>query len=426
LIDLDFSATGEDPWDTFESISLWVDGDMVAEKDADDEDDWLNDEQTLRFAGLDIVSMEDDETVITICVSVQNSIDDLPTNWDVDVTNMRYIDGDGVNTTEDPSVTPTDFDVQEAGGDDELNIRSSSDDPDSTTFAVEDNTNSDWHTVFAFDLDTDDSVNDIEVETAVVSVQTGTENYEDVVNDARLVIDGEEFDDFTVSGEGTTYATLTFDIDKDLEIDAGDRVLAELQLEFKKLDGTNYNQGETVQATTTEIGWEAEGADDLTVGTQLDGSATGDVHTLRTEGIIVEAGDHSTDSSGQDDTTGIFEIEFEVTAFEEDMYIAENATSTNDDADGGVYYTVEGDDATESGTLISTADEGPTAGVFVVREGETETFTLRVTVTANTAGDFRVLLNDIWFTEDDDGVTGVQTDPATPATDYRTGFQNIN
>jgi hypothetical protein len=64
--------------------------------------------------------------------------------------------------------------------------------------------------------------------------------------------------------------------------------------------------------------------------------------------------------------------------------------------------------------------------VFTVREGETESFTLTVTVTTDTTGQYRVLLNDIWFTEHPDGVTDLQTDPASPASDYRTDYENIN
>lgn len=426
-VELDASGTEEDAWDTFSSVSLWVDGDKVAEMDADSENDWLNDEKTLRFSGLDIVSMEDDTTVITIGVTTANSIDNLPATWNVDVTSIRYVDADDVTTTEDPAVATTDFTISEAGADDELLIKSSSADPDATTLAVETSSNSDWYTVFAFDLDTDDSTNDILVDTITATVTVSGDVYNQVVNDAQLVIDGQTFDDFTVANGTTATATLTFDIDKDLEIAAGDRVTAELQLEFTKVTG-NYSEGQTVVANVNETGWAAEGADDLTVGTQLDGSATGETHTLRSSGVIVEPSTTSADTQGDTDATGIFTIKFDVTAFEGDFYVAENATSTNASGDGGVYFSVEGPtgfSATTSGVLASTADE-ETTGVFTVREGETETFTLTVTVDTDTTGQHRVLLNDIWYSASSDGVTSVKTDPATPASDYRTDYVNVN
>ena len=90
------------PWDAFETISLWVDGEMVAEVDAADEDDYL-DEDTgeLRFSGLDIVAMEDESLDIAIGASIQNNLDDTElTDWTAKVTSVRYFDADGVATTD--------------------------------------------------------------------------------------------------------------------------------------------------------------------------------------------------------------------------------------------------------------------------------------------------------------------------------------
>ncbi|MCB9814341.1 hypothetical protein H6784_02900 [Candidatus Nomurabacteria bacterium] len=60
-------------WDAFDSVSLWVDGDKVAEKDANSKKDYLGDEDDgiIRFSGLDIIAMEDEAVEITVAVSVQ-------------------------------------------------------------------------------------------------------------------------------------------------------------------------------------------------------------------------------------------------------------------------------------------------------------------------------------------------------------------
>jgi hypothetical protein len=153
----------------------------------------------------------------------------------------------------------------------------------------------------------------------------------------------------------------------------------------------------------------------------------GEIHTLRTEGVILEPGTTDADTQGDTDATGIFEINFDVTAFEGDFYIAEYATSSNDSSLGGVYFSIDGPAAvtSASGVLASTADED-TAGVFTVREGQTETFTLTVTVDASATGNHRVKINDVWYSATNDGVTAVKTDPASPSQDYRTGYVNIN
>ena len=437
------SGIETEPWDTFETVSLWVDGDMIAEMDVDSESDWNDDEPTdgvdrLRFTGLDQIFREGDTANITVGVTVQGNVDGITSSveaeWEIfiPVDGIRGIDGAGIDQyigeqdNNTPYAESATFTIEEEGGQDELNIQTSSDDPDATTLAVEDDTNSDWLTILIFDLDTDDSVNDILVDTAVVSVIVSGEAYNDVVNDAQLVIDGEVFDDFTVSSGTTATATLTFDIDKDLEINAGDEVAAELQIEFRKADGVLYSEGQTVQGTTTSTGWAAEGADDL-VGTQLTGSAVGEIHTLRVEGVILEPGTTDADTQGDTDATGIFEINFDVTAFEGDFYIAEHATTTGVSTLGGVDFSVEGPAAvtSASGVLASTADED-IVGVFTVREGQTETFTLTVTVDASTTGQHRVLLNDVWFSATNDGKTSIQTDTASPAQDYRTAYVNVN
>ena len=136
----------------------------------------------------------------------------------------------------------------------------------------------------------------------------------------------------------------------------------------------------------------------------------------------------TTDTSGDNDTLGEFEIEFEVTAVEGDFYIRELATEGTS-ATTGVEFTVDGTSATTSGTLSSTADED-TAGVFTVREGETETFTLRVTVNPDASGDFRVNLTGVNYAENSNGfyvTAGTDGDlyVPTPAQDFRTSYETI-
>jgi hypothetical protein len=64
-------------------------------------------------------------------------------------------------------------------------------------------------------------------------------------------------------------------------------------------------------------------------------------------------------------------------------------------------------------------------GVFTVREGETETFTLRVTVDAAVGGDYRVTLEEVNFSADEDGTSSIQSYILTPAQDFRTGYETI-
>ena len=434
-VSVEASGSEEDAWDTFEEISLWVDGEEVATMDASDEDNYQSDEKTLRFTGLDLVAMEDETITVTIGASVQGSVDNMPATWNVDVTSIRFVDGDDVTSTEDITVATTDFEINVEGADDELIIKTSSEDPESATLIVEDDTTSDMMSVFVFDMDSDDSTNDLELNNVIVGVQTGTADADDVINDAVLVIDGEEFDDWSYGDSTGTEVTLNFDIDGDYAIEAGERVAAELQIEFKKLDGVNYAEGETITATTTATGWDVEGADDVTP----TGSASGETHTIRTGGLDVAYVSDATsktftaDDAGEKDRIE-YEIVFEVTALEDDVYLDRTVTRDNTVAGGsagdGFMWATSSDSTT--GTTSTSAivsaedtDSSDTATKFYVAEGETREFTLTVTLEAGIDGAAGVILTAINWTTDSTDATPNEFH-TTGLEDYKTDTKSLN
>jgi len=422
-----------DPWKTFNSVSLFVDGEEVATKSADSKSDYLGDEANgiLRFSGLDIVSMEDDSTIITVGASIKSSIDGTSNDWTVTADSMRFIDGSDVTSTEsnfeDLGNVGVDFTIADAGGDDELLVKTSTSDPVSTTFELDDASKSGWETVFAWDLDTKDSVNDISVNNIVTTVTIagiGAASYGDVVYDAELDIDGTIVDDVTVTLSTTTNpgdtAELDFNVDGDVVINAGDRVTAELHIKFKALDPAF--EGATIVATTDATDYSAEGADDL-AGAQFSGTATGDVHTLRTMGIIAEAGALSAEVQALDGNLNdyaTYSVEVDVTAFNQDVYIATNPAA-------GLTYRLEsgaGADLGSIGTpvLDSTADVD--GAYYRVSEGSTETFTLTVTYApgvANTAARLQLLTLEYR----DTAAAANQTWDAVPEQDYQTATKTI-
>jgi hypothetical protein len=429
-------ASGEmDPWDTFEDISLWVDGEEVARESADDEDAYLDeDDGSIRLSGLDIVAEEDEEMTITIAVTPQSGVDDLPRGWRVDVDAIRYEDGDDVTSTDtttgDLGANGIDFDIEEEGGEDELVVRSSSEDPDATTLELDDSDRSDWITIFAYRLDTDDSTNDITVNELPVAITMSSSSASTYVNDMQLVIDGETYDDYA-TGTASERQVYTFDTDGDLVIEAGEEVTVEVQVEFNALE--LGSEGVTIYATSSASGYDAEGADDLE-SSQLEGSATGETHTLRTSGVTLSAGDSTEEEEINSDTDttddeGVFTLEFDVTAFDEDIYVNKTAgySSSTSAGTSGVHYVITDGSGTQTGTttpsgsLSSTADsEG---SQYVVREGETETFTLTVVYNPGTSGFYGVQLFSFNF---NDAASNPDTyQRALPAADYETDALNI-
>lgn len=457
--DADSTNTEDEPWETFEEVSIWVDGDEVASMAADDEDDWSEDDpytgaHTLRFTGVDTIFREGDTAQIVVAVTVAGSVDgaDSTETWEVFIpeNGIRATDAEGIDQyigedsdTSNGSLTEqVSFDIDEEGGDDELQISNSSENPDASTLQVDADDKSDWMTIFAFDLDTDDSTNDIEVDKIPVTITPGGDAIGDIINDLQLSVDGETFDDWSYA-TGTSASTSTvvvlFDLDNALTIEAGEEVTAELQVEFKAL----AIEGSTIDAAMTDNNVdniEAEGADDLTSASpdQLTGTADGKTHTLRTSGVTIELDSTSetlkanTDSTTTDDE-GVFTIEFSVTAFENDLYIdtsAASSTATSGDTDG-VYFQVldaNGDPVAAAtnidASLSSSADDDVQSGHYLVAEGETETFTLTVEIDPSTSGFHKVQLYSVNY-DSDGGTTNDTWQRATPASDFETDALSI-
>ncbi len=419
---VDASSSATDLWDVLESVELVIDGDVVGEADLSDEDEYLDeDDGTVRISGIDTKIEEGETANIVVRVTVQDNVDseDL-----IDVTvnvlddGIRGTDSEGIQQYVGVDTEEVDFSIEEAGTDEELNVSTSTEDPDATTLKVEDNAKSDSFAIFAFDLEAEE--NDIEIDTIDLEIVTDSTT-SDVISDLVLEIDGEEFDDWSYVAGGTSTRTVTFDINGDFTVEADSEVVVVLMAEFKAANGTNYDAGETVSVSIDNGDIEGEGADDIS----SDGTASGEEHTLSVEGIIVPASGvtTTTDTQGDNDTVGIYTIEFEVTAFEEDFFIKDTASSTDRTVStGGVEYVSVGT-GTTSATLSSTAED--TAGVFKIEEGQTETFTLTVTFDPTTAGQYRLTLEEVWASSNSDGVTGSVV-TTVEATDFRTAYENIN
>jgi len=429
---LDHLSGGDDePWDVFETVSIWVDDEMIAEMDVDDEDIWSEDDPesgdfSLRMAGINEIVREGKTAEFTVALTVAGSVDDAQSGpkWEIFIPDdgIRVMDSIGLSHYTGDTNDVVDIEINEEGGDDELMVRASSDDPSASTLQLSENRVSNWLTVFAFLLDAKDSSSDIEIESIPVLVEfSNSKTFNSLVNDARLVVNGEAYDDFEVENGNTDEATLVFDLDGDLVIDAGEEVDVELQLEFEAL--AEANEGTTVQASISSSLAEeikAEGADDLDAD-QIGGTATGKTHALRSSGTSVGDGNTSatvTTVNGSNNDYATFEVELDITAFEQDAYIPISASAATE-------WRIEdasGNDITNTGSATaiwdSNADEE--GNFFVVNEGQTETFALRVTYipgVANTAA--RLQLLSVSYDSDPDP-TPDQTWNAQPASDYRT------
>lgn len=405
----------KDPWDVFNEISIYDGSTRLARIDASDQDNWEEDAPTngdyrLRMTGLNWVLRDGKTANLTVKATVANSVKGTNDgeSWDVFIpTNgIRGMDGDNASVYTGDSADSVSVDIDQAGSQDEIAVKRSDEDPNATTLQLKSNKSSGWTTVFAFDLDTDNSTNDIDVRKIPVKLTVGSGTVNTFMRDARLVVDGTTYTKKTVTDGSTN--TMLFEIDKgDLTIDAGDRVTVEVQVDFKALAPSN--EGTTITGSVDTAGIVAKGADTLT-GSQLSGSATGETHTMRTQGAVIAAQSTSVafkanSSNTKDDDAGSYSITFDVTAFDGDIFIPKFADRGTSLGTAGANFVIEdmsnGGNAIASGTAVSSLASKATSegSFFKVPEGETKSFTLTVEYDPDTSSFYALRLHSVnWNT----------------------------
>ncbi len=441
--DLIFDGTGNDedkPWNVFDSVSLMNGSDVIASMDSDDEDDWsetdVDDIFRIRLSSIGEVFDEGMSPELTVAVDVASSVDgaDTPGNadWTIEVATetgdadgFRFVDGAGLDTFEGDTSTAS-FSIEEAGGENEFNLTTSTNDPEATALEVEDSEVSEDKTIFIFEVDSDeDSTEDLEVEDFSVNVVVGNPTGGDasvlqnqVIDEVTVMIDGDEFDtdaaatdvdDVIVDG-ATDSAAYAVDLnDGDFLIEPDEVVEVEVVVRFKALDGTatSYDENTTVSANVASSTFDVVGVDsDEDVADPTD-TVSGETHTLATSGMVVVGVSDSAertfvaDDAGEFDQ-GTFLIVFEVTAFGEDIFI--DKTTPAEDNDGSEVTTSASYSVSNPGNNSSVGTLSATGGDFdevtnswQVAEGDTAEFTLEVTVTASADSSAEVALQALGY-----------------------------
>lgn len=423
----------KDPWDTFDEISLFVNGKKIAEKNIDRKNDYVNKNLGLiRLTNLGLVIEEGKEVEVTIAASVKNHIDGAGTaaDWSATVERMRYFDADNVATDESSLGELGDsvgFEIVERGEGEELKFAQAPNSPKTTSIIVDNSKKTSNKTILEYTIEAVDG--DIELDKLYVNLATGNAPVHNVVDDVRLVIGKKTFKDESMITTGAYSATNTlvmFDIDGDITIDQDDKETVKVVVDLKPQ--TAYQNGETVVARVTSAERDltkAEGSDDIKT---FSGSVVGKEQILIAQGVIAPSNGvkFTTSTQGQDDTTGIFKVQFEVTAVEGDFYIRNLADTTAGTSTGGFKFTVDApvSPTTVNASVTTTADEN-TDGVYTIREGETETFTITIAIDAAASGQHRVALDSIFFSENPDGVTNTQAFKLTPVSEYRSPYNYI-
>lgn len=298
--------------------------------------------------------------------------------------------------------------------------------PDSTVIIVQEDESTPGIVILGYDIQPQGGF--VHLERLYVNIEA-SEPVFDVIDDARLLINDKIFDltEIIDSGDYSDTSVLVgFDVDVFLKYNQ----LADVRLEVD-IQGQNantYPNGTTLRAgVEDEVGLTLASGDEQLGVSDMNGEVIGNTFKLDSRDLLIDSLAWSTDTQGLNDTTGVFEIEFELSARDDDFYIHQSANVGG--GSGGFLVSLEtpagfiSASSVVSTAITSTADQD-SPGVFTLGEGTTETFTVWVTVDPNVTGMYRVGLTGINYSLTPGGGTRRYT--PLPAEEFRTNFIAIN
>jgi peptidoglycan hydrolase-like protein with peptidoglycan-binding domain len=404
-VDVDFtvgSGGSSNLDDYIESVALVLDGKNIAEQDVDeaDEDD---DVFSFRFTGLDGMVGEDDTAELYVEVTAVNNLDsgdsDVDLTVDIPLNGIRATDGAGISETYADAagdVTAETFNIEVAETGD-LTVTEASESPEANIIEADSDNDTDDVTLLVIELEADDQ--DIEVTDLPVGLTSSGAGVGEIVKTVKLMHGSDVLDSVSISSTSATGRLALFE-DIDLTIEDGDTETLTVVVDVNDFDAA-FGAGDSVYATTTGShgDWDVEDAEGESV--TPSGSVTGEAQSFLEDGINITPVSVDADITDESETypnaRGVFTIVFDVTAFGADAYIG---SSTGDESGT---YGVESDiigsafTGTSTYSLSSTGDDEGAS--YLVREGDTERFTLQVVLLngEDASGSFGIELDTIRF-----------------------------
>jgi len=421
-VNLNFSKdTATDDFEDYASeVSVWFDGEEVARVDAEEFEDDNDFDQTISLDdGAIVRAGETGELVVAVSGISNLDSDFVSDTWDVEFESVRFRDaqdavisdtstgdiddGAGRTFSFEDFATASDLDFQVSEGDDEIN--------DGRSIEVSSTTETDGVEILSFEVevggDSDVTVDDIAVD---FGTSTG-DLLTDLLSSAELVVDGDVIGSESIVSAHNDDGVVTFE-GLDWAIEAGETVDVIVRVDMNELNNGTFGAGATLSASVNPDDWDVEDEEgDSVEDGDKSGTASSDAHAFYGDGISVDfvsATDEAFSVEGTNNDYAELTIKFDVTAFGEDVYVDKTVLKTGVANDGTAILAEESDGTdlvagSSSVTMTSTADEED--HTFLVEEGETESFTVRVIVDSNAgtldSTDVRALLTGIGFSSTD-------------------------
>ncbi|MFZ4499975.1 MAG: peptidoglycan-binding domain-containing protein [Minisyncoccia bacterium] len=432
------TATTTDLEDVASEVTVWLGSTKVATVDADEFNDDNDEEKTISLSG-DTVIREGDVAELYVALSgvsnLDSNDDDATDTWTVDVTSVRFVDAQGATTTEDPTtgVRSFSFATFASANDVELSVSANSDEDEinlAHVINVDATADTDNVALLAFELEAEGDSDITVKEIPVLVTVTGAANVDDMISSLDLYHGTTKLDSQSIPSSAGTTEVVTFE-DLDITIDAGDTeefwVKATFLSVADALDEADTIKVELDATRVALIDAEDESGEGLASG-DLTGSANGEASVVYDVGFNIELVSATETKTTTSDTSGTgdqgqFVIKYKITAFDGDIFIDNTCTEDNNGSEVSTTTSYKiTNDGSNSTNCVMTATGSTThadyANSFLVEEGDSETFTLTVNVTATGDAFAQVSLEAIGWDHEAGGDDNVY-DFALPG-DYKT------
>ncbi len=292
-------SASEEIDDYMDSVSVWMGSKRVAEVDAEDFSESSGNIWTKTISLNNAIIDAGDTEKFYLAVTAASNIDsnDMDSDdWQIGVSSVRFIDGDGETTTESLDLEVDDGDVDDdveesfdfdenggsSSGDLELRVALNSDDDEINESHDIDVESGSLETedveILSFTLKaigSDITVNEI----PVTFTTTGDSNESNLILAAHLIWNGDEIDTVDVPNGGEVVFN-----NLDIDINEGDTEELLVTIDLASLNGA-LDEGDTVKAGITSAlvdDIEAEDSDGDTLdSSELTGSAVGEASTVQ-------------------------------------------------------------------------------------------------------------------------------------------------
>ncbi len=365
-----------------DEVTVWFGSEKVASIDAEDFDDDNGYAQTVSLTGSAVVEAGE-KANFYVAISGQENIDtpDIGDTWTLDVTSVRWMDGQGGLISEDPTLAVRTFSFAsfETANDLELNISTASDNPESQVVAVDDTNDTNNVTLLKGEFEVtggDMNVQDVEITVGKSSTVSG------VAKTFTLVVDGDEVD--SINSSDCDSGTCTFS-DADFDLSEGDTDF-EIVVDLNDTGGT-FAEGDYLSASITSTNVanlmtagdvEDENGDDVT---NVTGAANGknQIFFVTFPKItVVSSSVVANDNGSSAPTSATATMKVKVVAEGGTLYLNGDDESTAAkefftiaaDAGGAASVTISSYTFTPSGTYTVTNDAADNE-YYTVNEGDT-------------------------------------------------------